>query len=102
MPAVHFVDRTLQPLSLLIHYAITDAVADGFAFWNFGGTWLTQDSLRHFKIRWAATETVYSYYTWILNRTILKRTAKDVLASYPYFFVAPFDQFAPDEDVKKA
>lgn len=102
MPAVHFVDRTLQPLSLLIHYAITEAVADGFAFWNFGGTWLAQDSLRHFKIRWAATETNYSYYTWILNREILKLTAKDVLAFYPYFFVAPFDLFAAAGKVKKA
>jgi hypothetical protein len=102
MPAVHLDDRALQPLSLLIHHAITEAVADGYAFWNFGGTWLAQETLRHFKIRWTATETTYSYYTWILNRDILKRTAKDVLASYPYFFVAPFELFAATEDIKRA
>lgn len=97
MPAVHVADRALQPLSLLIHHAVCEAVADGFAYWSFGGTWPAQESLRHFKIRWGSSETAYSYFTYILDRRILKRTAAELLAAYPYFFVAPFDRLGqPD------
>lgn len=92
MPAVHVADRALQPLSLLIHHAICEAVADGFAYWNFGGTWPTQDSLRHFKIRWGSSEAGYSYFTHILDPRILERSAPELLTAYPYFFVAPFDR----------
>ncbi|MGL4727202.1 MAG: GNAT family N-acetyltransferase, partial [Bosea sp. (in: a-proteobacteria)] len=92
MPAVHVADRALQPLSLLIHHAIREAVADGLAFWNFGGTWPTQDSLRHFKIRWGSSEASYSYFTYVLDQRILENSAPALLAAYPYFFVAPFDQ----------
>jgi hypothetical protein len=92
MPAVYVADRIAQPLSLLIHYALKEAVADGFAYWNFGGTWPTQDSLRHFKIRWGSQETKYSYFTYILDLRILKQSASDLLAAYPYFFIAPFER----------
>jgi hypothetical protein len=94
MPAVFVADRASQPLSLLIHRAVCDAVEGGFRFWNFGGTWPTQDSLRHFKIRWGASETQYSYYTYILDKGILAAERDSLLRDYPFFFVAPFDRVA--------
>lgn len=94
MPAVFVADRASQPLSLLIHQAICDAVQDGFRFWNFGGTWPTQDTLRHFKIRWGSSETQYSYYTHILDNGILAAGRDSLLQDYPFFFVAPFDRLA--------
>jgi len=94
MPAVSVEDRNAQPLSLLIDRAINDAVREGYARWNFGGTWPTQHSLRHFKVRWGSSETSYGYYSYILDRGILRATAAELLAAFPYFFVAPFDQLA--------
>jgi hypothetical protein len=92
MPAVFVADRASQPLSLLIHQAVCDAVEDGFRFWNFGGTWPTQDSLRHFKIRWGSSETHYNYYTYVLDKRILAAERESLLRDYPFFFVAPFDR----------
>lgn len=92
MPAVYVEDRASNPLNLLIHTAICDAVRDGFAFWNFGGTWPTQESLRHFKVRWGSSEAEYSYFTYILDDSILANSAAEILSAYPYFFVAPFDK----------
>jgi hypothetical protein len=92
MPAVYIAHRSAQPLSLLIHRAVTDAVADGLRYWNFGGTWLTQESLRHFKIRWGSKEVRYCYFTYILDEAILGLTAAQLQSAYPYFFVAPFDR----------
>jgi hypothetical protein len=94
MPAVPVADRFAQPLSLLIDQAITDAVADGFAYLNFGGTWPTQTDLRHFKIRWGSSESTYCYYTYILDSTILGHSREALLNAFPYFFVAPFDRIA--------
>jgi hypothetical protein len=92
MPSVYIADRSLQPLSLLIHKAICDAITHGYSYWNFGGTWPTQESLRHFKIRWSGEETEYSYFTYILDKEILHWSGQDLLAAYPYFYVAPFDR----------
>lgn len=94
MPAVFVADRVSQPLSLLIHQAICEAVQDGFRFWNFGGTWPTQDSLRHFKIRWGSSETRYSYYTHVLDKRLLAADRDSLLREYPFFFVVPFDRQA--------
>ncbi len=101
MPAVHVADRGAQPLSLLIHTAIQDAARDGFAYWNFGGTWPTQHSLKHFKIRWGSDETSYGYFTHIFDKSILCHSSAELLAAYPYFYVAPFDQLGRQAGVYK-
>jgi Acetyltransferase (GNAT) domain len=92
MPAVFVADRALQPVSLLIHTAISDAKADGYAYWNFGGTWLTQDSLRHFKIRWGSSETAYRYFTYLFDKSLIINDRAAITREYPYFFVVPFDK----------
>jgi hypothetical protein len=82
--------RSSQPLSLLIYHAMTDAVAEGFKWWNWGGTWLTQDGVLQFKRSWGAINMPYHYFTTIADQSVLKRSKAELLKDYPYFYVVPF------------
>jgi hypothetical protein len=92
MPAVRVDARSAQPLSLLIDVALQDAMRDGYSYWNFGGTWPNQHTLRHFKTRWGGEESSYSYYTYVINPEILSCSSKELLSEFSYFFVVPFDR----------
>lgn len=87
--------RSHQPLSLIIHQAMQDASRLGFENWNWGGTWLSQDGVYHFKKRWGSTDQPYYYYTSLRNQDLLKATKEEIVSGYPYFYVLPFDQLTP-------
>jgi hypothetical protein len=82
--------RSSQPLSLLIYHAMADGVVSGFKWWNWGGTWLTQDGVYQFKRSWGAIDMPYRYFTTILDQRVLKSSKAELLNDYPYFYVAPF------------
>ncbi|MCC6241896.1 MAG: GNAT family N-acetyltransferase [Gemmatimonadaceae bacterium] len=82
--------RSLQPLSLAIFRGMADAAREGYAHWNWGGTWLTQGGVYDFKRRWGTDEHRYYYYTHIHNAAVLSATTDELLAAYPNFYVAPF------------
>ena len=82
--------RSSQPLSLLIYYAMVDAVVRGFKWWNWGGTWLTQDGVYQFKRSWGAIDMPYRYFTTVLDERVLTSSKNELLSDYPYFYVAPF------------
>ena len=84
--------RSEQPLSVLILEAMKDAVAKGCSWWNWGGTWLSQDGVYLFKSRWGTRDLPYKYLTKIYAAPDVVRTQRksDLLAGYPYFFVLPF------------
>lgn len=84
--------RSMQPLSLLIYQAMQEAVNDGFSWWNWGGTWLTQDGVYHFKKRWGTEDFPYYYYTRLFNDKVLCQDRTTLLSEYPYFFVVPFGE----------
>ncbi len=84
--------RALQPLSLLIFEAMKDAIQLNFTWWNWGGTWLTQDGVYHFKSRWGTLDFPYYYFTKIYDTTIIHHTKDYFLNTYPYFYVLPFDK----------
>jgi hypothetical protein len=90
LPAIVKDYRTYQPLSLLVFEAMRDAARQGYAYWNWGGTWLTQDGVYQFKKRWGTDDKPYFYYTRIYGRKILGCSKERILASYPFFYVAPF------------
>ena len=99
MPATQVEFRELQPLTLLIFEAMTDASRRGFRWWNWGGTWKTQDGVYRFKKRWGTEDHPYKYHT-IVNRTeILEWSSARMLAEYPYFYVAPFSALLPEQGV---
>lgn len=85
--------RSAQPLSALIHLAMRDAVAERRAKkWNWGGTWLSQDGVYHFKSRWGTSDLRYHYYTRMFaDVTTLRGIDRQVLLKgYPWFYTVPF------------
>lgn len=84
--------REMQPLSFLIFEAMKDAVLHGYTWWNWGGTWLSQDGVYHFKKRWGTTDHPYYYYTNVYDPEILKYSKEKLLKEYPNFYVVPFGE----------
>ncbi len=93
-PVVKVEYRSLQPLSFLIHRAMTEAVKRGYRYWNWGGTWLNQTSLHHFKAGWGATDFPYTYLIQASEESVdvIQNNLTDVQAAFPYYYVFPYDQ----------
>jgi Acetyltransferase (GNAT) domain len=92
-PAIVATHRVYQPMSLLIYEAMQEAVRRGCCYWNWGGTWLTQDGVYQFKSRWGTQDMAYHYYIreHEKDHAIRKLSRDTLLAEYPNFFVVPFD-----------
>lgn len=91
-PAVHVDFRSKQPMSLLIFESMCDACKAGYKYWNWGGTWLTQESVYLFKKRWGAEDLAYKYYIREQgNHTNLRQYKQnELIAAYPMFYTVPF------------
>jgi len=89
-PVVRKEYRDSQALSAAIFRAMCDAAAHGYAWWNWGGTWLSQDGVYHFKSRWGTFDRPYKYFTSVHNPEILKASRAELLSAYPSFFTVPF------------
>jgi hypothetical protein len=91
-PAIVEQYRHLQASSLLIYRAMVDASNEGYQWWNWGGTWLTQGGVYDFKKKWGTRDFPYFYYTCIYDNSILLNSKNLLLKEYPFFFVAPFEK----------
>jgi hypothetical protein len=91
-PVIKAEFRNSQPMSLLIFEELKNAVTKDYSWWNWGGTWVSQGGVYHFKSQWGTKDMPYYYYTKINNEAILNSTKEELLEGYPYFFVAPFDK----------
>ena len=60
-PATRFEYRNLQAMPLIIHSAMVDAIEKGDRYWNFGGTWPSQEALYRCKRKWGAEDYPYQY-----------------------------------------
>lgn len=89
-PAIDSEYRSIQPLSLILLSAMSDASRRGFVWWNWGGTWASQSGVYRFKAKWGAGESSYSYYTQLNDGAILDWNSTEILTTYPNFFVVPF------------
>ena len=90
MPVVRKEYRDSQALSAAIFHAMCDAAVQGYAWWNWGGTWPSQDGVYRFKSRWGTQDLPYRYFTSVHNLEILKADPAELLAAYPSFFTVPF------------
>lgn len=91
-PAIKSEHRDLQASSLLIFEAMKKACQQGFKYWNWGGTWPSQQGVYDFKKKWGAQDYSYRYFTKIINRDLLAASKEDLMKAYPYFYVLPFDE----------
>jgi hypothetical protein len=83
--------RSEQVLSALIARAMAESAAAGFSRWNWGGTWLTQAGVYHFKQGWGARDHRYSYLGKIRNSAVEDLTPDDVRERFPFFYVKPLE-----------
>lgn len=91
-PATLETYRVYQPLSLLVYEAMQEAARRGCRFWNWGGTWLTQNGVYHFKSRWGTEDKRYFYYIREYGQPNPLRllSPQQILEEYPHFYVLPF------------
>jgi lipid II:glycine glycyltransferase (peptidoglycan interpeptide bridge formation enzyme) len=85
--------RSKQGMSGLIYNAMKVALSKNEEiFWNWGGTWEEQDSLRKFKSKWGSTEFVYNYYTKIYCEAerLEKMSISEIEELFSYFYVIPY------------
>lgn len=100
-PVIEAEVRSRQPLSGLIVAAMSDAMQRHAHTWNWGGTWLTQHGLHHFKRGWGAVERRYAYVISATPgaRARIREHLADVVHHYPWFYVYPFDQLTEPSEV---
>ena len=93
-PVIRHEFRDRQPLSFLIFHGMHQAVTAGYRRWNWGGTWVGQSSLHHFKQGWGAVDLHYSYLITATPDSIHRiESARHQLAqAFPYYYVYPYDQ----------
>jgi hypothetical protein len=89
--------RSSQALSLIIYEAMLDAMSRDFAQWNWGGTWLSQNSLYSFKKKWGSSDLPYYYYTRLYDLSLMRASRAQLLAEYPGFFVLPFSALSVED-----
>lgn len=87
--------RNVQPMAKILFKAMMDAARQGFRWWNWGGTWISQEGVYKFKRKWGADDFRYSYYVKVNNTDILETREEDLLQWYPDFFVVPFRSLVP-------
>ena len=73
-----------------------DAIKMNYKFWNWGGTWQTQQGVYDFKKKWGAIDMKYQYFTKIINKHLLKLTVSELENQYPHFYTVPYHQLKND------
>lgn len=93
-PVIKHEYRSMQPLSFLIWNAMLEAIRAGYRWWNWGGTWVTQTSLHHFKAGWGALDCPYRYCIVVSESGLsaLRRDRHQMATAFPFYYVFPFDQ----------
>lgn len=93
-PVVRREYRSLQPLSYLVWHGMLDAIEQGMRWWNWGGTWVGQSSLHHFKAGWGAEDRPYSYLIQASPQGLetLRRQREVLGGAFPYYYVYPYDR----------
>jgi hypothetical protein len=94
--------RAYQPLTAVVFEAMHECAREGFRWWNFGGTWPTQASLKDYKDSWGCQNRVYRYH--VLDYGRLEELARperkaQLLASYPGFYIFPFNTAAESRSI---
>lgn len=90
--------RETQALSAVIFKAMCDASRDGYHWWNWGGTWKSQEGVYRFKKRWGTQDKPYHYLVRLLNKQLFELEGATVLRTYPFFYVLPFSALAPPRE----
>lgn len=77
-----------------------DAIKQEYKYWNWGGTWLTQNGVYQFKKKWGAVERIYNYSTIVNNQTIFNEEKEIFDEKYYGFYIFNFNRLHEVVDVK--
>jgi hypothetical protein len=88
--------RARQPLSFLIWHAMLHASRKGMTTWNWGGTWIDQTTLHHFKAGWGAEDHPYTYFVCASNDGLarLRKNKTELSMRFPYWYVYPYSELS--------
>jgi len=91
-PVIEVAHRPRQPLSFLIFEAMREAIRNGARRWNWGGTWIGQPALHHFKAGFGAADHHYSYLIWASDEGLafFRGHKAELGLLFPYFYVYPY------------
>ena len=89
-PATIHEFRNDQPSALIIHEAMKAAAKDGYKYWNWGGTWESQEGVYDFKKRWGASDHRYEYFIQILDDKVKEIPIQDLKVAFPNFYLYPY------------
>lgn len=89
-PATIHEFRNDQPSALIIHEAMKEAVADGYMYWNWGGTWESQEGVYGFKKKWGAKDYRYEYFTQMTNPKVAEIPLQELKDAFPNFYLYPY------------
>ncbi len=89
-PATEHEHRPAQPLAAILDHALADAVKRGCTWWNWGGTWLTQEGVLRFKRKWGARERRYRYFVKLNDQSLLDESPSSLRDAFPHFYAVPF------------
>jgi hypothetical protein len=89
-PATIHEFRNDQPSALIIYRAMEDAVERGFKYWNWGGTWETQEGVYDFKKRWGAKDFRYEYFIQLVKPEVANIAIEELKRAFPNFYLYPY------------
>lgn len=92
VPATIHEYRSVQALPLIVYTAMIDANAKGYKWWNWGGTWLSQEGVYRFKKKFGAQDKEYKYMINLNNQRLLECKTDELLSEYSGFYTVPFDR----------
>ncbi len=91
LPVVDRDRGDLQATPLLILEALVESSLRGHQWFNWGGTWKSQEGVYRFKRKFGVVESTYRYFTFTDRGEELEGMEEDaLLEAYPGFFVIPF------------
>jgi hypothetical protein len=91
-PAIHHDYRDSGATNLLVLHGMESAAEAGYLYWNFGGTWESQEDVYRFKHSFGAEDFIYYYFvTGYGDYSHIRRLGPEELKrEYPGFFVLPY------------
>jgi CelD/BcsL family acetyltransferase involved in cellulose biosynthesis len=94
-PAVDHDHRSDQPLAAILLRALGDAARRGMRWFNWGGTWESQEGVFRFKRKWGARAVRYQYFVQVNDRGLLHESPERLRERFGHFYVAPFSALEP-------
>jgi len=85
-------NHQVEGTAYCIYQTMQEALAAGYEYFDFGGTWENQDNIYRFKRKYAARDYPYHYLIREYQPHRVRELGRaGILNRYPGFYVLPFD-----------